>query len=101
MQFDYLHRDSSATGVGTVFDFATPFRANSRVVDGHIGYKNGMEPTLHALFAARAEMHQKVYTHRERPVRARRGGGAPDARSPERCSGAAVGLRRVAAGLVP
>lgn len=63
-KFDYLRRDAYMCGVGS-YEFAGPLIQAARVVDGAIAFKNGMEPKLHSLFSARAEMHQQVYTHRK------------------------------------
>ncbi|GBF90997.1 hypothetical protein Rsub_03852 [Raphidocelis subcapitata] len=63
-KFDYLRRDAWACGIGG-YDFAGPLTQAARVFDGRIAFKSGMEPKLHGLFMARAEMHQQVYTHRK------------------------------------
>jgi HD superfamily phosphohydrolase len=62
-KFDYLTRDTKSIGEETSFSLKRIF-LNSKVIDGEICFKNGLEENILSVFYARFNMHRKCYTHK-------------------------------------
>ena len=63
-KFDYLARDSRATGCRIAADFDR-LKSFSKVIDDETCYKWSEYQNVHEVFRARASLHQRVYTHRK------------------------------------
>lgn len=61
-KLDYLKRDNVACGFLTTADFSALYEA-MKVIDGRVCFRTSVRSVVQAVYSARAQMHEFVYTH--------------------------------------